>query len=37
VVNVANVYAELAGEEPPPALAAFERMAELARGGAALG
>jgi glyoxylase-like metal-dependent hydrolase (beta-lactamase superfamily II) len=30
VVNVANIYAELSGEEPPNALAAFQQMAELA-------
>jgi cyclase len=29
-VNVANIYAELSGEEPPNALAAFQQMAELA-------
>ncbi len=33
VVNVANIYAELSGDrEPPNPLAAFEQMAELARG-----
>ena len=31
VVNIANIYAELSGEEPPNPLAAFEQMAELAR------
>ncbi len=30
VVNVASIYAELAGEEPPNALSAFEQMAQLA-------
>jgi cyclase len=30
VVNIANIYAELSGEEPPNPLAAFEQMAELA-------
>ncbi len=30
VVNIANIYSELAGEEPPNPLAAFEQMAELA-------
>jgi glyoxylase-like metal-dependent hydrolase (beta-lactamase superfamily II) len=30
VVNVANIYSELSGEEPPNPLAAFEQMAELA-------
>jgi len=32
VVNVANIYGELSGEEPPNPLAAFEQMAELALG-----
>ena len=32
VVNIANIYAELSGDqEPPNPLAAFEQMAELAR------
>jgi glyoxylase-like metal-dependent hydrolase (beta-lactamase superfamily II) len=31
VVNIANIYSELSGEEPPNPLAAFEQMAELAR------
>jgi len=30
VVNLANIYAELTGEEPPNPLAAFQQMAELA-------
>jgi glyoxylase-like metal-dependent hydrolase (beta-lactamase superfamily II) len=30
VVNIANIYSELSGEEPPNPLAAFEQMAELA-------
>jgi len=30
VVNIANIYAELSGEEPPNPLAAFQQMAELA-------
>ena len=30
VVNIANIYAEISGEEPPNPLAAFEQMAELA-------
>lgn len=34
VVNVANIYAELAGEEPPNPLEAFQQMAELAGAGA---
>jgi cyclase len=34
VVNIANIYAELSGdEEPPNALAAFQQMTELARSG----
>jgi cyclase len=34
VVNIANIYAELSGdEEPPDALAAFQQMTELARSG----
>lgn len=32
VVNIANIYAELGGEQPPNALAAFQQMAELAHG-----
>jgi cyclase len=32
VVNVANVYAELDGTDPPNPLAAFQQMAELAQG-----
>jgi len=32
VVNIANVYAELDGAEPPNALEAFQQMAELALG-----
>lgn len=32
VVNIANIYAELAGEAPPNALAAFQQMAVLAHG-----
>jgi glyoxylase-like metal-dependent hydrolase (beta-lactamase superfamily II) len=32
VVNVANIYAELDGDEPPAPLAAFQAMAELAAG-----
>lgn len=32
VVNVANIYAELDGEQAPPAIAAFQAMAELAPG-----
>jgi glyoxylase-like metal-dependent hydrolase (beta-lactamase superfamily II) len=34
VVNIANIYAELSGEEPPNPLAAFEQMAALADSGA---
>jgi hypothetical protein len=34
VVNLANIYAELSGEEPPNPLAAFEQMAALANSGA---
>jgi len=30
VINIANIYAEISGEEPPNPLAAFEQMAELA-------
>jgi cyclase len=30
VVNIANIYSELSGGEPPNPLAAFEQMAELA-------
>jgi cyclase len=32
VVNIANIYAELSGEQPPNPLAAFQQMAELAHG-----
>jgi hypothetical protein len=34
VVNIANIYGELAGDQQPiNALVAFQQMAELARGG----
>jgi glyoxylase-like metal-dependent hydrolase (beta-lactamase superfamily II) len=32
VVNIANVYSELSGEDPPNPLAAFQQMAEMAHG-----